>query len=122
MLLKILRGSVHVSGHVLPIHMEMDPIHSCHGWCIFKVRQLCTRRISVILKCTLVVDGVRLQREERADGDDVERQGEVGHAELAQKVAEGAAQVDAERISNFSLLLLLSLPRFHNEKFVHTHA
>ena len=55
----------------------------------------------VILKCTFVVDGVRLQREKGADGDDVERQGEVGHAKLAQKVAEGATQVDAERISNF---------------------
>ena len=55
---------------------------------------------------------MRLQREECADGDDVERQGEVGHAELAQKVAEGAAQVDAERIPNF---LGLPLPFVHNQ-------
>ena len=84
--------------------MEMESLHSSHGWCIFQVRQLyhlCARarRVSVILKRTFVVDGVRLQREECADGDDVERQGEVGHAELAQKVAEGTAEVDAERIS-----------------------
>ena len=123
MLLKFLRGGVHVSGrghdgHVLPFHMEMEALHSCHGRCTFQVRQsyhLCARarRVLVFLKPTLVVvDGVRLQCEKCADGDDVERQGEVGHAELAQKVAEGAAQVDAERIPSFSIL---PLPFVHNQ-------
>ena len=64
------------------------------------------------MKRTFVVDGVRLQREKCADGDDVERQGEVGHAELAQKVAEGAAQVDTERISNYSALPTSASSRF----------
>ena len=73
---------------------------------------VCAGRISVVLKRTFVVDEVRLQREKGADGDDVERQGEVGHAELAQKVAEGAAQVDAERMPNFSVL---PLPFVHNQ-------
>ena len=45
---------------------------------------------------------MRLQREHGADGDDVERQSEVGHVELAQKVSKGAAQVDAETRANSS--------------------
>ena len=98
--------------------------------CISQVRLFKTlpsffTRVRDVRIRTFVVEGVRLQREHGADGDDIEGQREVGHVELGQKVSEGAAQVDAEtRIigSHFTFGKRRSFPIFLFLPIIRNHA
>ena len=74
---------MHLSGKTLRLH---NVFHSCA-----RRRDVGRGLRSLDFIRTFSVNGVRLQREHGAHGDDVERQSEVGHVELAQKVSKGAA-------------------------------